>query len=96
MDVLAIILGAAALLLIVVGLVLFCWGATREAGSAEPQSDDPPVAALTWLLKSLFGVIFGGKTYSREKRLMAQGLLLIVVGLIGGVAAAATGVAATA
>ncbi|MFF8394749.1 hypothetical protein [Streptomyces sp. NPDC016172] len=96
MTALVILLGVGALLLIVVGTVLFCWGAIRDSYSAGPHEEDQtPIGALIDLLTRSFKIAFS-KKYAAPKRLMAQGLILISVGALVGIGAIGAAAAAAA
>ncbi|MGW3874363.1 hypothetical protein ACWEC4_21845 [Streptomyces sp. NPDC005055] len=95
MTALITILGVAALLLIVAGTVLFCWGAIRDSYSGGPHGEgQTPIGALIDLLGRAFKIAFS-KTYAPAKRLMAQGLILIVVGALVGIGAIGAAAAAS-
>ncbi|MER6315182.1 hypothetical protein ABT237_15595 [Streptomyces sp. NPDC001581] len=78
--------GFAGLLLLMTGLILFVLGSVRDTTTARARgADDDKKSAwelLFWLLKKVFAIIFGGDKYSPAQRGMAQGLILIVLGIV--------------
>jgi hypothetical protein len=71
-----------------VGLVVFVVGLVIDARGAPTKRAAAGADGLGWLLKNLFRVVFSTRgRYRAGQRTMAGGLLLIVVAILGAVAA---------
>jgi hypothetical protein len=91
MEIAIIALSVVSPLLIVPGVVLFCWGAiwgaVRENGlRSHGNNGRTPGRALLVVLSEAVPIAFTG-AHEPSRRLTAQGAVLIVLGLIAGITA---------
>ncbi|QYX79168.1 hypothetical protein [Streptomyces akebiae] len=90
--------GVAGTAFLLVGLLLFLRGSSRDTARATAAEGQQSVwDVIWWLLKKSFAIAFGGDKYSPAQRGMAQGLLIIGIGLLmllGGLGMIAGAVAA--